>query len=117
MTVVGGLYIGILAGTQTTVQLRAPVEMRARVLSIYLVSLGGIFPIGGVVQGWLGDRVGLGNVTAVACALMIACMGVIAIARPSTLRALGDPVPGEITSAIEVEEPVGLVAEAEAGIA
>ena len=116
LTLVGGLYIGILAGTQTTVQLRAPVEVRARVLSIYLVSLGGIFPIGGVVQGWLGDRVGLGHVTAVACALMITCMAVIAVTRPQMLRALGDPLPEEVVSAVEVEEAVGLVPELEPGI-
>jgi len=35
--VVGGLYIGVLAGLNTVVQLRAPTAFRGRVLSFYLV--------------------------------------------------------------------------------
>jgi MFS family permease len=116
LAVVGLLYIGILAGLQTTVQLRAPAELRGRVLSIYLVSLGGIFPIGGVLQGALGDRIGLGHTTALACGLMIAVLLYVRATRPHVFRALGDPEPDEVVSAVEVEEAVGLVAEPQSGI-
>ncbi len=113
---VGLLYIGILAGLQTTVQLRAPAEVRGRVLSIYVVAIGGIFPIGGVVQGWLGDRIGLGNTTAIFCGLMLVVLAYIGARRPHVFRALGDPQPHEVLD-VEVQEAVGLVPEAESGVA
>jgi MFS family permease len=114
--VVGLLYIGILAGLQTTVQLRAPQEVRGRVLSIYVVAIGGIFPIGGVIQGWLGDRIGLGHTTAIACGLMLAVLAYVGARRPHVFRALGDPEPEEI-SAVEIDETVRLVPETEPGVA
>jgi MFS family permease len=119
--VVGLLYIGILAGLQTTVQLRAPVELRGRVLSIYLVSLGGIFPIGGVLQGWVGDRIGLGHTTAIACGTMLVILGYLRRTRPQMFAALGDVDGGEVgptlVSDVEVEEAVRLVPETEPGVA
>ena len=86
-------------------------------LSIYLVSLGGIFPIGGVLQGALGDRIGLGHTTALVCGLMVAVLLYIRAARPHLFTALGDPEPLEVqVSAVEVDESVGLVAEPQSGI-
>lgn len=90
LAVVGSLYIGILAGLQTTVQLRAPAEFRGRVLSIHLMSLGGIFPIGGIVQGWIGDRVGLGHTMAAFSAAMLIALAYLRSARPHVFRNLGD---------------------------
>jgi MFS family permease len=116
LSIVGLLYIGILAGLQTTVQLRAPVELRGRVLSIYLVSLGGVFPIGGVVQGWLGDRIGLGHTTGIACGLLLGVLVYLGTQRPEFFAELGDPAPDAV-SGIQVEEPVSLVPEDEAGVA
>jgi MFS family permease len=112
---VGLLYIGILAGLQTTVQLRAPAPVRGRVLSIYVVAIGGIFPLGGVIQGWFGDRVGLGHTTAVACGVMLAVLAYIGAKRPHVFRALGDPAPHTVLD-VEIEEPVRLVAEPEPGV-
>jgi MFS family permease len=116
LAVVGLLYIGILAGLQTTVQLRAPAEVRGRVLSIYLVSLGGIFPIGGVMQGWLGDRIGLGHTTAIACGIELLILAYIGATHPHVYRSLGDPAP-DVVSDVEIEEPVRLVAKADTGVA
>ena len=93
LAIVGSLYIGILAGLQTTVQLRAPVEFRGRILSIYVMSLGGIFPIGGVVQGWFGDRIGLGHTTAVACAIYLAVFAYLRSRRPHIFHRAGRPRP------------------------
>lgn len=99
---VGLLYIGILAGLQTVVQLRAPVHVRGRVLSIYVVAIGGIFPIGGVIQGWLGDRIGLGNTTAIASGVMLAALVYIGVRRPHVFKALGDPAPEAIATDVVV---------------
>src|SRR5205085_3331628 len=37
---VGMAYVGVLSGLGTVVQLRAPSELRARILSLYMVALG-----------------------------------------------------------------------------
>ena len=55
----GMLYIGILSGANVVVQLWAPAELRGRILSLYLVALGSVYPIGGLVQGWIADDIGL----------------------------------------------------------
>src|SRR5205085_205433 len=59
LTAVGGAYVGILSGLGTVVQLRAPAALRGRILSLYGVALGLVYPIGAVIQGALGDRFGL----------------------------------------------------------
>ena len=56
-------------------------------LSIYLVSLGGIFPIGGVIQGWIGDRIGLGHTTAIACGVMLLVLAYLQSGAPGDVRA------------------------------
>ena len=53
--VVGLVYIGVLSGLSTLVQLRAPQAYRGRVLSFFLVALGVAYPVGSLVQG-PGDR-------------------------------------------------------------
>ncbi|HEX8771808.1 MAG TPA: MFS transporter, partial [Acidimicrobiales bacterium] len=63
LALVGAGYIGVLSGLSTVVQLRAPNVFRARVLSFYMVALGTIYPVGAVVQGSLGDWLGLRVVT------------------------------------------------------
>ena len=90
---VGAGYIGVLSGLGTVVQLRAPKAMRARILSLYLVALGTIYPVGAVLQGTLGDRLGLRAVTA-ACALLFAGLFVVfRWARPDLVATLDDPAP------------------------
>ena len=91
LAVVGAGYIGVLSGLGTVVQLRAPAALRGRVLSLYMVALGTVYPIGAVVQGALGDRFGLRLVTA-ACA--VAFLVVVVLVRatiPSSKAALDDP--------------------------
>ena len=62
--VVGFVYIGVLSGLSTVVQLRAPTALRGRVLSLYLVALGVSYPIGSLMQGPLADSLGLAWTTA-----------------------------------------------------
>jgi len=93
LAAVGAGYIGILSGLGTVVQLRAPTVMRARILSLYMVALGTVYPIGAVIQGALGDRFGLRVVT-VACAVVFLVVVLTAAAmRPELVAALDDPVP------------------------
>ena len=91
LVALGAAYIGVLSGLSTVVQLRAPGSYRARVLSLYMVALGVIYPIGAVVQGALGDRLGLRVVTA-GCAVAFLVLVVLTRAlRPGLAAALDDP--------------------------
>jgi MFS family permease len=87
---VGAGYIVVLSGLNTVVQLRAPAAVRGRVLSIYMMGLGIIYPIGAVLQGGLADHAGVRTVTVAGAAIMLATMAAIAVFHPSTFTALGD---------------------------
>ena len=95
LVVVGATYISVLSGLGTVVQLRAPNAYRARILSLYMVALGTIYPIGAVVQGVLDDRFGIRVVT-VGCAIVFVVIVLGArILRPELASALDDPVAGD----------------------
>ena len=85
---VGLVYIWVLAGLQTVVQLRAPARFRGRILSIYLVALGVAYPIGSLLQGPIADRFGLPTTTVAAAALLAVLLGSIRLARPALFRDL-----------------------------
>src|SRR5207237_9292486 len=88
---VGAGYIGILSGLTTVVQLRAPAAMRGRVLSLFMVSLGTVYPIGAVVQGALGDQFGL-RATTIGCAAVFFLLSAALVLRaPRLVAALDDP--------------------------
>ena len=87
---VGAGYIAVLSGLNTVVQLRAPAAVRGRVLSIYMMGLGLVYPIGAVLQGTVADRTGVRTVTVVGAAALMATLAVIALVHPATFAALGD---------------------------
>jgi MFS family permease len=103
LTVVGAIYIGVLSGLQTVVQLRAPDEYRGRILSIYLVALGVVYPIGSLIQGPLADRIGLPATTTAFAVLLLVVVLTMASTRPQTVRVLGEDRPLE--SVVPVLEP------------
>ncbi|HEX6596416.1 MAG TPA: MFS transporter [Acidimicrobiales bacterium] len=94
LVLVGAAYVGLLSGFGAVVQLRAPEALRARVLSLYMVALGVIYPIGAIVQGFLGDRIGLRAVTAGTAVLYLMIVGLVAVTRPQVAAAYDDP-PGK----------------------
>ena len=100
LVAVGGTYIGVLSGMSTVLQLRAPPEFRGRILSLYFMGLGSIYPIGAMLQGALADRVGLATTTITGAVAMLVVLAAIAAARPALLAALDDPP----RPAAEVEE-------------
>src|SRR6202034_1583018 len=86
--VVGLVYIGVLSGLTTLVQLRAPQAYRGRVLSFFLVALGVAYPIGSLIQGPIIDWIGLGWTTAGTAVLLTLIMAVVAVRRPGFVQAI-----------------------------
>jgi MFS family permease len=86
---VGAAYIAMLSGLNTVVQLKAPPEARGRVLSLFMTALGTIYPVGAVLQGAAGDRLGLRAVSA-GCALAFLAVVVVGRTARSGLAAALD---------------------------
>jgi MFS family permease len=89
---VGAAYIGVLSGLNTVVQLRAPAAARGRILSIYMMALGLIYPLGAVVQGALANTHGVRAVTVAGAVLLLAALVLTSLVRPAVFTHLGDPV-------------------------
>lgn len=112
IVVVGACYIGVLTGLNTVVQLRAPAEARARVLSVYMMALGTIYPIGAVVQGAIAQTVGIQTVTVASGVLLgLVMLAVVRLAH-RVVGSLEDPATALAVAAAPIEEAPG-----EAGVA
>lgn len=85
---VGAGYIGVLTGLNTVVQLRAPAAARGRVLSIYMMALGIVYPIGAVIQGTVADTVGVRGVTIGGALALLSVLTLVAVVRPSVFSSL-----------------------------
>jgi len=85
---VGLVYIGVLSGLTTLVQLRAPQAYRGRVLSFFLVALGVAYPIGALAQGPVIDWIGLGWTTAGTALALSLIMAAVAFGKPGIVRAI-----------------------------
>ncbi len=90
IVVVGTCYIGVLTGLNTVVQLRAPEQARGRVLGLYMMALGTIYPIGLVVEGAIAGAVGIRDVTVASGVLLALVMAGLTVVRPTLFRALED---------------------------
>jgi MFS family permease len=99
--VVGLVYLGVLSGLSTVVQLAAPAAYRGRVISFFQVALGISYPIGALLQGPLADAIGVGWTTA-ASAVLLALVSLIAWYRwPGFVAALlGVPQAGQGDEAV-----------------
>jgi MFS family permease len=111
---VGFVYMGVLSGLQTVVQLSAPADYRGRILSFYLVALGVGYPIGSLVQGPLADRIGLGWTTATTAGALVVVMLVATSLRPGYWKPLLARLPGE-SGALRMAVPAGTPIAGDAG--
>jgi MFS family permease len=96
IALLGFVYLAVLSGTSTVCQLRAPRELRARIASLFMLGVGGGHALGLVVQGWLGDRVGLPAVTAVTGLLLLGIVVAVRVARPDLLEAMEPSTSGDV---------------------
>lgn len=106
LVAVGMAYVGVLSGLGTVVQLRAPSELRARILSLYMVALGVIYPVGAVIHGVVGDRIGLRAVTAGGALMFAAIVAIARVTRPRLPAAFDDPVAPEAMEEVAPAPPV-----------
>jgi MFS family permease len=58
LVVVGGGSVAFITMTSATLQLSAPIDMRGRVLALYVTAIIGTTPVGGPIIGWIGEVVG-----------------------------------------------------------
>jgi predicted MFS family arabinose efflux permease len=87
----GAAYLLALSTFSSVSQLRAPAELRGRTVAVNTTILGLLYPAGSLIQGRLGDRIGLNAVTAGAGALMLAVVVVVRLVRPEITAPLADP--------------------------
>jgi len=85
---VGYLYMGCLSSFTTIAQLVAPPELRGRVVSVLMMLLGALYPLGAVLQGAIADEIGLRPTTAGAAILLGLSFGLRMVARPHSADAL-----------------------------
>lgn len=89
---VGGLYLGTLSSFTTVAQLRAPAELRGRVVSVLMMLIGALYPVGSILQGAIADEVGLRVTTTVAAVLLAALLLGWRVLRPHAAEAIGDTI-------------------------
>jgi MFS family permease len=88
IALVGGTYICVLSGLNTVVQLRAPEAARGRILSLFMVSLGVLYPIGLMIQGEVARVIGVRVMTILSGLMLLVAIAAIAIFSPRTFEAL-----------------------------
>lgn len=91
LAVVGAAYMGCMSSFSTIGQTRSPQEARGRVMAINNATLGLLYPIGAIAAGWLGDRVGLREVTVGTGVLMALVMLSARILRPGCTAPIDVP--------------------------
>lgn len=105
LSLVGMGYIGILSGLSSVVQLRAPEEFRGRILSLYFVALGVLYPIGSMLHGAAADVLGLSNTIVVFALVMVAVVLVVELRSPHVSAVLDDP-PAHPIAPVRFDPPV-----------
>jgi MFS family permease len=91
LLVIGALYFAALGTFSTTAQLRAPEHLRGRVMSLNQVILGTVYAFSVNVEGQLGDRIGLREVTIGGAVIALVVLAVVRVVWPDYSRALDRP--------------------------
>ena len=84
MAITGFAGTLVMAGCNTTLQLRAPDALRGRVMSLYTLLSGGVFPIGAFWVGFISEHWGVPRAFLVNGALGIVALGAVLFARSRT---------------------------------
>ena len=90
MFFVGFLYVGALSSFTTIAQLQAPAALRGRAVSVLMMLIGALYPIGSIVQGAIADEIGLRATTAGAAVILGASLVLWRLLRPTASDALDE---------------------------
>ena len=82
LVLLGASYLLALSTFSSIAQLRSTNEMRGRSLAVNTTILGLLYPAGALLQGRLGDRIGLSKTTIYAGVAMLIIVGGTRLARP-----------------------------------
>lgn len=94
---VSTVYIGIVAGLSTVVQLTAPADFRGRTLGLYFTVFTICYPLGALMLGAAADQIGLTQTTVFAAAMLAVAVIVIRATKPHLVQALsGVPVEAKV---------------------
>ena len=92
LAVLAFCYLTSLSTVSSVTQVRAPAELRGRILSVNTVVLGLLYPLAVSLQGRLGDAVGLRKAMLVFAAGHVATLVVVRAVRPRLTAPLDEPV-------------------------
>ena len=70
------------------VQLTAPEASRGRVLSLFMMALGVLYPVGLMIQGEVARVIGVRTMTVGSGVAMLIALGAVGLLSPGTFRAL-----------------------------
>jgi MFS family permease len=90
MFFVGFAYVGALSSFTTVAQLRAPAALRGRAVSVLMMLIGALYPLGSIAQGAIADEIGLRATTAGAAILLALALGLWRLLRPTASAALDE---------------------------
>ena len=89
--VLGGLYMMALITFSSMSQTRAPASLRGRAISVNTTILGLVYPLGALLQGAVGDHIGLGQTTMYAGIAFAAIVLATRVFRPAFTLPLSVP--------------------------
>lgn len=86
----GATFLACVSATNTAVQVIVADRMRGRVLATRVMSFTLAYSLGGLVQGWLADRIGP-RATVTGAGLVLFAAALLLSSRPTLLAHLDDP--------------------------
>ena len=110
MLLVGATYLVTFSGVFTIAQSRAPNIVRGRVVSLFMATVSLAYPLGSLLQGWLGDRIGLPQTTIASAIVLVVIYGIFTATTRGFLPGLDDPLaPGAPGADAAPEPPIEFV--------
>lgn len=91
IAILAAIHVGTLSGLNTVAQLHAPPLVRARVVSLYTMTLGLSYSLGSTVLGGIADRVGLRAAMLIGAGVFSSFLIVNLLLHTTTLKDLADP--------------------------
>jgi len=98
LVVMGVAFLSCVSSINTNLQTAVPPELRARVMSLFVLSFMGMMPFGSLLFGWLGDLLGT-KLAVITGASALLAYALILLLRPSILCEADDEDCRNATSA------------------